>query len=497
MLTVLRDDALTSTADGTVVHVSLPWIRSLPVSSLASLTVHLDGDAVPIAAVTLRGRRIDLASDLVHPEPEDWWFVQERLAVRLDATVEAGLHEVAVAFELMIPYLPGGPDRPLTLPFHARRRLPLDATPATAPALQAPASAPAPASTPAPAPAPAAGATSERDEPTRIPPGWTLAASAFNWTPEIVRAERDAIDIVTGVVADGVAAMIELEPGQLWRSFPTPTTDETQGLRTRLADLGGTVSIVGASLDDWLPGPRRRTEEERWAFLVPQLHAAHEVGAAGVRLPIGQAGPALLRRILPLLHELELTLFEEIQGQQDPASDPVSAAIETVAALEDPRVRLLVDTSMLMPALPPSYLQRLEAAGVSAELCDRLAHEWRDPATHEAVIALLRAGGVPPAIHTLFMNLIVRFGRSQARELRPILPLVGAFHLKFWDLDDDEGRVSGPIRDLGAELARTGFAGTLCSEWGGHDWLDDDPTETTRAHLALAARALAAGAAAS
>jgi hypothetical protein len=73
--------------------------------------------------------------------------------------------------------------------------------------------------------------------------------------------------------------------------------------------------------------------------------------------------------------------------------------------------------------------------------------------------------------------------------------LVGAIHLKFWDLEDADGRVSAPLRSVGAELARAGFSGTLCSEWGGHEWLDDDPTEITRAHLALARSALAQGAA--
>jgi hypothetical protein len=93
------------------------------------------------------------------------------------------------------------------------------------------------------------------------------------------------------------------------------------------------------------------------------------------------------------------------------------------------------------------------------------------------------------------MNLLIRFGRSDADELRGILPLVGAFHLKFWDLDDADGRVSRPIRDLGTVLAGSDFAGTLCSEWGGHEWLDADAADMTRRHLALAAEALAEGAA--
>jgi hypothetical protein len=112
------------------------------------------------------------------------------------------------------------------------------------------------------------------------------------------------------------------------------------------------------------------------------------------------------------------------------------------------------------------------------------------------VVDHLRSGAVPEAVRTLYMNLLVRFGRAEVAQLRHVLDVVGGFHLKFWDLDDADGRVSGPIRDLGRLLAGTGFAGTLTSEWGGHEWLDDDPTATTRQHLELARRALAEGVAA-
>lgn len=335
---------------------------------------------------------------------------------------------------------------------------------------------------------------------TELPAQWTLSASAFNWTPDVIRAERPAAEIALGIVRDGVATTIELEPGQLWRSFPVPADVEVDAVRRELAASGGSVSIVGASLDDWAGRARRRSESERLAFLLPQLHAARRVGASGVRLPIGQAGETLLRWLLPSLHELDLVLYEEIQGQQTPDSPATAAAIEQIEAVDDPHVRLLVDISMLMPELPTSYLEELAAAGVPSELLARLTDEWRDPATAAAIVEFLRSGAVPPAIHTLYMDLLVRFGRSRATDLRDILPLVGAFHLKFWDLDDADGRVSTPIRDLGTLLADSGpgFAGTLCSEWGGHEWLDDaDAAEMTRRHLALARTALIEGVAAS
>ena len=75
-----------------------------------------------------------------------------------------------------------------------------------------------------------------------------------------------------------------------------------------------------------------------------------------------------------------------------------------------------------------------------------------------AIVGLLRSGGVPASVHTLYMDMLVRFGRSDATVIAEVLPWIGAFHLKFWDLDDSDDRVSGPIRDLGALLRGTGFS---------------------------------------
>ena len=322
---------------------------------------------------------------------------------------------------------------------------------------------------------------------TTIPDGWTLAASTFNWTPDVIRADADALTILASIAASGVADVVELEAGQIWRSFPDLDDAEVRATSAALAGAGGRVSVVGASIDDFAPDGRPRTEEERFQFLLPQLRAAALLGAEGVRLPIGQAGPALLHRLLPLLDELDLILYEEIQGQQTPQHPQTASAIEAIADLADPRVRLVCDISMLMPSLPPTYLERLRRGGVPAGLVGRLAHGWREPDTMHAVRAALGAGAVPPQVHTLFMNLLVRFGQADADDLRDIVDLIGGFHLKFWDLDDEDGRVSEPIRDVARLMTATDFRGTFTSEWGGHEWLHkESATEMTRRHLALA-----------
>lgn len=328
-----------------------------------------------------------------------------------------------------------------------------------------------------------------------LPAGWRQTASAFNWTREVRGATRTAHETAVDIVRDGISTHIEIEAGQIWRSFPVPTDEEVDRLRSDLEAAGGAVSIVGVSIDDWSSSSRRRTEQERLDFLLPQLSAASRLGADGVRLPIGQAGGALLERLLPHLHRFDLMLLEEIQGQQDPAEEPYSSAVETIATLDDPHVRVLIDLSLLMPSLPPSHLDRLEARGLSPALVDTLRTSWRDPGTRSAVREALMHE-VPAPLRMLFMDLLVRFGSLSAADLRPLLPLTSGVHLKFWDLDDSEERISQPIREFAGELGRSGFRGTLCSEWGGHEWLEDDPEEMTRAHLELARQALSEGAAA-
>lgn len=319
-----------------------------------------------------------------------------------------------------------------------------------------------------------------------LPGGWTLSASAFNLTSEVVRAERAAPDLALTLVERGLASAIEVELGQLWRGYPAATLDEARMLRDRLDAAGGRVSIVGVSIDEW-DGHRRRDDDERLAFLEPQLRTSAALGAHGVRLPIGQAG-ALLERALPLLEELDLVLLEEAQGHQTPAAAPEAYA--RIAEIDSPHVRLLLDISMLMPALPVTYLEELSRGGIDPALVTLLRDHWREPETHGAVIDYLRSGRIPGPVHTLYMNLLVRFGRSDIADVASVLPLIGGVHLKFWDLDDTDHRLSDPIRDVGTALAAEGFTGTLCSEWGGQEWLDDDPWEMTSRHLALAAALL-------
>jgi hypothetical protein len=120
----LREDALTATSWGFELRVGLPWIRSMPLSSVAGLALEIDG--VPLEAgeltVVLGTRKVGPAS--LQAEG-GWWFVQDRLVLagRRELHHDHGLHDVAVDFQLLVPYLQARPGSPLVLPFHLEVRL--------------------------------------------------------------------------------------------------------------------------------------------------------------------------------------------------------------------------------------------------------------------------------------------------------------------------------------------------------------------------------------
>lgn len=125
-LSALRDDALSSRPDGFVLRLSLPWIRSLPLSSLHDIVVEIDGEPAGQLIAEIGDRSVTTAA-LRHER--GWWFIQDRVVVRGRRPIAPGRHDVTVRFQLVVPYLQAGPDGPLTLPFTATRTLVTDARP--------------------------------------------------------------------------------------------------------------------------------------------------------------------------------------------------------------------------------------------------------------------------------------------------------------------------------------------------------------------------------
>jgi Domain of unknown function (DUF6379) len=114
--TMLETDALRAAADGFELDIRLNWYRSLPLSSVQTVELTVDGEAIRRADVTfvLNGR--EYALDELANHWDEPWFVLDAatLRVRRPRAVEAGRPaDVRLRLGTRVPYIQTAPGQPL------------------------------------------------------------------------------------------------------------------------------------------------------------------------------------------------------------------------------------------------------------------------------------------------------------------------------------------------------------------------------------------------
>src|SRR4051794_10548246 len=106
--TVLSDDSLVRRPEGLGIALTVPWYRSLWLSSVSGIAVSVGGCAVPAEdlRVELAGRTYTVVE-----LPEQWdtlWFIQDRLVVVVplaEPAAEGAEVDVEVVVDLRLPYM--------------------------------------------------------------------------------------------------------------------------------------------------------------------------------------------------------------------------------------------------------------------------------------------------------------------------------------------------------------------------------------------------------
>ncbi len=123
---VVRDDALTATANGLALEIHSHWYRALPLTSLAVVDLAIDGDRVDAAElkVEANGKLLDF-EELTH-RYDDWWFTTDAVTLHIPRKNGRGSrHRIELDLGLLIPYLiVGGPNgEPLLASSHTDKTL--------------------------------------------------------------------------------------------------------------------------------------------------------------------------------------------------------------------------------------------------------------------------------------------------------------------------------------------------------------------------------------
>ena len=106
--TVLSKQSLTATSNGLSLAMTVPWYRSLWVSSVTSIDVKVDGKEIAQDAMRFRINGKSFTMDEVPNQWEELWFMQDRAYLDMDlgkAGVVGEDHKITIHVEMRLPYM--------------------------------------------------------------------------------------------------------------------------------------------------------------------------------------------------------------------------------------------------------------------------------------------------------------------------------------------------------------------------------------------------------
>jgi uncharacterized protein DUF6379 len=112
---MLDDDALRALDRGFELDVHLNWYRSLPLSSVKTVELTVNGETIPREEIAFLVNGEEYSLDGLAEHWEEMWFVLDPATLRVRRPlVRAGeAADVSVRLGSRIPYILIGPDQPL------------------------------------------------------------------------------------------------------------------------------------------------------------------------------------------------------------------------------------------------------------------------------------------------------------------------------------------------------------------------------------------------
>ncbi len=121
--TVLSDDSLLVRPEGLGIALTVPWYRSLWLSSVTDIAVSVEGREIPKGDLRVELGERSYRVDELQDQWDVLWFIQDRLVVVVpldEPPAEGQQVDVEVTVDLRLPYMQIAPTKYVTN--HARNR---------------------------------------------------------------------------------------------------------------------------------------------------------------------------------------------------------------------------------------------------------------------------------------------------------------------------------------------------------------------------------------
>jgi hypothetical protein len=124
--TVLTDDSLIRRPEGLGIALTVPWYRSLWLSSVSDIAVSVEGREIPKDDLRVELGERSFGVDELQEQWDVLWFIQDRLVVVVpldEPPAEGQQVDVEVTVDLRLPYMQIAPTKYVTNHATNRRSL--------------------------------------------------------------------------------------------------------------------------------------------------------------------------------------------------------------------------------------------------------------------------------------------------------------------------------------------------------------------------------------
>jgi sugar phosphate isomerase/epimerase len=254
-------------------------------------------------------------------------------------------------------------------------------------------------------------------------------------------------------------------------TYPIVSDEFVSTWRAAFDRHGFQESSFGANLDMGRRRDRDMTPDEEFEFSRALFEGAKKLGFPLVR--IQSAKPELLKRLLPIAEQLELTLAYEIHAPMGPNVPEIMKVREVYETLDSPLLGFVADFSSTMHSMSPTLLRAVRRAGLDDEAIERLQAIWATDASmrerQEEFIGYLRGRDFDPGRLGSFAHLAFNMhGHVDPHEWADIMPQIKHVHAKFYDIDESGQEPAIDYPELVKVFVEGGYRGYWSSEWEGH-----------------------------
>lgn len=305
-------------------------------------------------------------------------------------------------------------------------------------------------------------------------------------------------DLVREVARRGLGPGLELVGFQSIKGFPHVDSAFVTRFRSLIDETGLVPTCLSANADAGLRRDRMLTDDELVDYMRPQIAVARELGFPVVRVQISLT-PDDMERLLPVAEQYGVRLGLEIHSHQHPRHPRIQALLERYEKLGSPLLGFIPDWGASLKAVPSTLLRKYRADGYGEDLLHGLERLWHEhhvegpPMTEPQhgrwfgqVMELARRHGAGERAIEMAVNLTGLFGHAPVSDWADALPWAVHTHGKFYEIDADGEEPSVPVRELIDLWVKSGYSGTISSEWEGFHWNDwDDPFDVVARQQAL------------